>query len=228
MKCSLQQICKALEEKHSVKIYIPILHQFGDVVLNDNTSATNHYEMALLLFLQIKKATSEAIPYVIFTDADPALLAVIQEEFPMTNALHCMFHIAQNLPLNLKNSLRDHYDKFIKDFFDLQQSSFITIFEYKWKHLIKKYNDEHVVSYLQQVLYAIKETWAKAFVLKLFTAGMISTSQVKSYNSKIKRLIFNSNTILLELADKLSLCILEEDKKTEYALFCASIPSRDS
>ncbi|CAG8846239.1 8018_t:CDS:1, partial [Gigaspora margarita] len=53
---------------------------------------------------------------------------------------------------------------------------------------------------------------------------MSSTSRVESYNSKIKRLIFNSNTTLLELADKLSLCILEEDKKTEYALFRASIP----
>ncbi|CAG8855885.1 1745_t:CDS:1, partial [Gigaspora margarita] len=164
---------------------------FGDVVLNDNTSATNRYEMALSLFLvvdnhlssrlvaqaltddetkeahiwilqQIKKATSEAIPYIIFTDADPALLAAIREEFPITNALHCMFHIAQNIPLNLKNNLRDRYDEFIKDFFDLQQSSFITIFEYKWKRLIEKYNNEHVVSYLQRVLYAIKETWAKA------------------------------------------------------------------
>ncbi|CAG8821780.1 4877_t:CDS:2, partial [Gigaspora margarita] len=46
---------------------------------------------------------------------------------------------------------------------------------------------------------------------------------VESYNSKIKRLIFNSNTTLLELAERLSLCILEEDKRTEYALFRASI-----
>ncbi|CAG8480192.1 10459_t:CDS:2 [Scutellospora calospora] len=53
---------------------------------------------------------------------------------------------------------------------------------------------------------------------------MSSTSRVESYNSKIKRLIFNSNTTLLELAEKLSVCILEEDKKTEYALFRASIP----
>ncbi|CAG8847109.1 26308_t:CDS:2, partial [Gigaspora margarita] len=39
----------------------------------------------------------------------------------------------------------------------------------------------------------------------------------ESYNSKIKRLI-------LELAERLSLCILEEDKRTEYALFCVLIP----
>ncbi|CAG8853137.1 22380_t:CDS:1, partial [Gigaspora margarita] len=46
----------------------------------------------------------------------------------------------------------------------------------------------------------------------------------ESYNAKIKRLIFNSNTTLLELSEKLLACILEEDKKTEYALFRASIP----
>ncbi|CAG8747126.1 18424_t:CDS:1, partial [Gigaspora margarita] len=47
---------------------------------------------------------------------------------------------------------------------------------------------------------------------------------VESYNLKIKRLIFNLNTTLLELANKLSLCILEENKKIEYALFHVSIP----
>ncbi|CAG8783329.1 8153_t:CDS:2, partial [Cetraspora pellucida] len=227
--------------------------KFGDVILNDNTSSTNRYEMALSLFLvvdnhlssrlvaqaltddetkeahcwilqQIKKATSEAVPHVMFTDADPALVAAIRDEFPTVNAFHCMFHIAQNIPLNLKNSLKDRYDEFIKNFFKVQRSSFITIFEYKWKCLIEKYNNENVVNYLQRMLYVNKESWAKAFVLKLFTAGMSSTSRVESYNSKIKRLIFNSNTTLLELAEKLSLCILEEDKRTEYALFRASIP----
>ncbi|CAG8570500.1 5472_t:CDS:2, partial [Scutellospora calospora] len=188
--------------------------KFGDIILNDNTAATNHYEMALSLFLivdnylssylvaqtltndetkkvhtcilqQIKKATFEAAPHVIFTDADPALIAAIRDKFLTTHTLHCIFHIAQNLLLNLKNILRDHYDEFIKDFFEVQQT--------------------------------------KAFVLKLFTARMSSTSQIESYNAKIKRLIFNSNITLLELAEKLSVYILEENKKTEYALFRASI-----
>ncbi|CAG8584903.1 9948_t:CDS:2 [Cetraspora pellucida] len=170
INCSSQQIHKALEEKYSVKIFMPVL-----------------YRAHVWILQQIKKATFEAIPHVIFTDADPALLAAIQEEFLMTNAFHCMFHIAQNIPLNLKNNLRDF-------------------------------------NYLQCVLYANKETWAKAFVLKLFIVEMSSTSRVESYNSKVKRLIFNLNTTLLELSEKLSLCILEEDKKTKYALFRASIP----
>ncbi|CAG8841003.1 29423_t:CDS:2, partial [Gigaspora margarita] len=54
---------------------------------------------------------------------------------------------------------------------------------------------------------------AKAFVLKLFMIGMSSTSRVESYNAKLKRLIFNFNMIILELAKKLIACVLEEDKK---------------
>ncbi|CAG8775445.1 1510_t:CDS:1, partial [Cetraspora pellucida] len=52
---------------------------------------------------------------------------------------------------------------------------------------------------------------------------MLSTFWVESYNSKIKKLIFNSNTTLLKLAKKLSVCILEKDKKIKYALFHALI-----
>ncbi|CAG8595289.1 40420_t:CDS:2 [Gigaspora margarita] len=55
-------------------------------------------------------------------------------------------------------------------------------------------------------------------------AGMSSTSWVESYNSKVKKLIFNSNISLLELVEKLTVSIVKEDKKTEYALFRASVP----
>ncbi|CAG8494454.1 9140_t:CDS:2, partial [Racocetra fulgida] len=217
--------------------------KYSNVVLNDNTSITNHYEMVLLLFLvvdnylssrlvaqaltdnetkdthswilqQIKQAIHRAIPQIIFTDADPALIAAIGNKFSTTNALYYMFHIAQNIPLNLKSHLKDNFDDFIKDFLEVQRISFVTIFEYC---------NESVVNYLQQ-LYANKKLWAKAFVLKLFIAGISSMSQVKSYNAKVKRLIFNSNTTLLELVEKLTIYVLEEDKKTEYALFHVLVP----
>ncbi|CAG8463013.1 12974_t:CDS:2, partial [Racocetra fulgida] len=126
---------------------------------------------------QIKQATNSATPQVIFTDADPALLSAIRDEFPTTNSLHCMFHIAQNIPLNLKNHLKDNYDEFIKDFFEVQRVSFVTIFEYRWKCLLDKYSNENVINYLRRLY-----------------------------------------------AKKLTACVLEEDKKTEYALFRASVP----
>ncbi|CAG8806169.1 35794_t:CDS:2 [Gigaspora margarita] len=127
---------------------------------------------------QIKKAMNRTALQAIFTNTDSALVATIRDEFPTTNAFNCMFYIAQNIPLNLKNLFRDKYEKF--------------------------YNNENVVNYLQR-LYANKELWAKVFVLKLFIAGMSSISQVE------------------KLAEKLTACILEEDKKTKYALFCASV-----
>ncbi|CAG8815539.1 18638_t:CDS:2, partial [Racocetra fulgida] len=108
---------------------------------------TNHYEIALLLFLvvdsylssqlmaqaltddetkeahiwilqQIKNATNSSIPQVIFINTDPTLVTTIQDEFPNTNALHYIFHIAQNIPLNLKNHLKDNYEEFVRDFFE--------------------------------------------------------------------------------------------------------------
>ncbi|CAG8787492.1 5377_t:CDS:2, partial [Gigaspora rosea] len=168
-----------------------------DVVLNDNTCATIRYEMALSLFLVVDNHLSSrlaihgATPWVIFTNADLALIAAICDKFPTIYSLYCMFYIVQNIPLNLKNHLKDNYDEFIKDFFEQ--------------------------------LYTNKELWAKAFVLKLFMTGMSSTSWVESFNAKLKILIFNFNMTILELAEKLTACVLEEDKKTEYALFCASV-----
>ncbi|CAG8678934.1 7502_t:CDS:2 [Gigaspora margarita] len=80
---------------------------------------------------QIKEATQGSAPKVIFTDTDPALISTIHDEFLTTNTLNCMFHIVQNIPLNLKNRLKDKYDEFIRDFFEVQQINFIMIFEYQ-------------------------------------------------------------------------------------------------
>ncbi|CAG8794878.1 14928_t:CDS:2, partial [Cetraspora pellucida] len=226
--------------------------KFNDVVLNDCTVATNCYKMALSIFLivdnylhlcmvvqaliddemmeshswifqNIKNATRNAVSHAIFTDVDLAVSAAIRDEFSTTKSLHCMFHISQNLFSNLKSCLGNQYNEFIQDFYEMQKSLFEVIFEYKWIQLVNKYNNNKIVSYLQRALYSSKETWTKAFVLTSFTAEMSSTSRVESYNAKIKCLIFNTNTILLRLADVLSTCIYEEDIKTEYFLFHASV-----
>ncbi|CAG8813322.1 20460_t:CDS:2, partial [Gigaspora margarita] len=82
--------------------------------------------------------------------------------------------------------------KFFVTKINLQRISFTTLFKYQWKCLLDKYSNK---------------------------TGMSFTLRVESYNTKLKRLIFNSNMIILELAKKLTACVLEEDKKTEYALF---------
>ncbi|CAG8645386.1 20382_t:CDS:2 [Cetraspora pellucida] len=107
--------------------------KFGDVVLNNNTAATNCYKMVFSLFLivdnYLSSLTFQAILYVIFTNANLALIAAIWNEFSTTYALYCMFYIAQNLHLNLKNILRDRYDEFIKFFLKQAEKLLVYILE---------------------------------------------------------------------------------------------------
>ncbi|CAG8819420.1 28617_t:CDS:2, partial [Gigaspora margarita] len=68
--------------------------------------------------------------------------------------------------------------------------------------LLEKYSYSiHVKNYLQNTLYSLKTSWAKAYTNKIFIVGIQSTLHIESYNSAIKRFIFNSNTNLLELAE---------------------------
>ncbi|CAG8456493.1 3953_t:CDS:2 [Dentiscutata erythropus] len=69
--------------------------------------------------------------FVIFTDANSALVVAIQDEFSTTNALYCMFYIAQNITFNLKNHLKDQYNEFIRNFFEVHQIGFVPIFKYQ-------------------------------------------------------------------------------------------------
>ncbi|CAG8457760.1 22584_t:CDS:1 [Dentiscutata erythropus] len=97
--------------------------KFNNIVLNDCIVATNCYKIALLIFLivdnylhsrmvvqtlidnetmeshswifqHIKNVTHNAAPRAIFTNANPAISVAIHDEFLMTKALHCMFHIS--------------------------------------------------------------------------------------------------------------------------------------
>ena len=76
-------------------------------VLVSNESLDTH----IWILECIRKATEQA-PIVMFTDADPALDAAIPIVFPETYPAHCIFHIAQNLPKNLKAKLGGKWDDF--------------------------------------------------------------------------------------------------------------------
>ena len=119
--------------------------EYHDVVLNDNTAKTNRYNMPLSLFLIVdnntksrlvaqslvsdetvetykwilectKKATMTE-PMVFVTDADPAMDAAVVQIYDTAYPIHCIFHISENLPKNLKVKLGNEYDSFVQDFF---------------------------------------------------------------------------------------------------------------
>ncbi|EXX75372.1 hypothetical protein RirG_042450 [Rhizophagus irregularis DAOM 197198w] len=141
--------------------------RYHDVVINDNTARTNQYQMPLEVFIIIdnkcksclvcqvlvsdesldthvwilkciKKATKTA-PIVMFTDADPALDAAIPIIFSETYPVHCIFHIVQNLPKNLKAKLGEKWDDFIKQFYQYRNSLCEPLFKQRWNQLLIDY-----------------------------------------------------------------------------------------
>jgi len=199
--------------------------EYHDVVLNDNTAKTNRYNMPLSLFLIVdnntksrlvaqslvsdemvetykwilectKKATMTE-PMVFVTDADPAMDAAVVQIYDTAYPIHCIFHISENLPKNLKAKLGNEYDSFVRDFFLCRNSLCEELFHQRWAKLIEKYpNANH---YLMRALFPSRKSWARAFTSSMFTAGMQTTSRVEGYNNIIKR----------ELAACSTLCDLE-------------------
>jgi hypothetical protein len=202
--------------------------EYHDVILNDNTAKTNRYQMPLSLFLVVdnntksrlvaqalvsdesvesykwilectKKATMTE-PLVFVTDADPAMDAAITQIYETTHPIHCIFHISENLPKNVKSKLGDQYESFVQSFFSCRNSLCEELFYERWSKLIEKYPS--IKDYLMRALYPSRQAWARAFTSKIFTAGIQTTSRVESHNNIIKREL-SANSTLCGLADAL-------------------------
>ncbi|EXX72481.1 hypothetical protein RirG_068970 [Rhizophagus irregularis DAOM 197198w] len=91
-------------------------------------------------------------PKVFIIDADPRMDAAILLKYPSTFPIHCIWHISQNLPLQLKSKLGELFDQFKKDFYECQNSLVEEIFEQKWSDLLVKY--PNTASYLKKSLYS--------------------------------------------------------------------------
>ncbi|RHZ84559.1 hypothetical protein Glove_79g134 [Diversispora epigaea] len=210
--------------------------KYHDVVVNDNTAKTNQYQMPLGIFIIIdnkcktrlvcqtlvsdetldtyiwileciRRATEQA-PIVIFTDADPALDAAIPIVFPETYPAHCIFHIAQNLPKNLKGKLGERWNDFIKQFYQCRNSLCEPLFKQRWNQLLNDFPTAK--DYLLRTLDRRCKSWARAYLYKIFTAGIESTSRVEGYNWIIKQQL-KANSTLCELVDRLDLRLKEEE-----------------
>src|SRR5687768_2922244 len=67
------------------------------------------------MFSEILKATNRE-SLVIITDADPAVDAAVHQVFSHTYPIYCAFHITQNLHKNLRKTLKNDYQSFLRYF----------------------------------------------------------------------------------------------------------------
>ena len=83
------------------------------------------------------------------TDSDPAVDAACIRVYKGCYAMHCIYHINQNLYKNLSGSLGENYSQFLNEFYTARNSLSQERFEYLFLNLIEKY--ENISSYLNKL-----------------------------------------------------------------------------
>ncbi|UZO12839.1 uncharacterized protein OCT59_004352 [Rhizophagus irregularis] len=68
-----------------------------------------------------------------------------------------------------------------------QNSITVEIFEKRWQNLVSKYSQTE--SYLHNILYKSKKSWAYCFTLRLFTGDIQSTQRIESLNGILHKAI---------------------------------------
>src|SRR5881275_2631227 len=128
---------------------------------------------------------TDLAPNVLFTDADPAIVAAIHESLPTTKHNYCIWHIRKNLEKNLKGKLREEYSKFVAAWNKCRNCFSENEFKKQWNELTVKF--PAACKYLKRTLGTDVTSWALCYTHRSFNAGIQSTQRVESYNSLIKR-----------------------------------------
>ncbi|CAB5195400.1 unnamed protein product [Rhizophagus irregularis] len=198
--------------------------RFHDVILLDTTAKTNRFSMILCvvilvdnhnrsrlaataivsdetkdtfswLFASISKATGGLAPSLLYTDADPAMIAAARSSWPATKHHFCLFHIRKNLEKHFLSKYHgEKWKKFFATFCSTRNSRVESIFEERWTTLLNEYPDAK--NYLQRQLYPCREAWALCFTHRAFNAGIQNTQRVESYNGIIKNNVSGSSSLI--------------------------------
>ena len=195
-------------------------------LVNDETAEAHTWIFECTLLATGGKRQNEnidgrLIPLVFMTDSDPAVDAACIRVYKGCYAMHCIYHINQNLYKNLSGSLGENYSQFLNEFYTARNSLSQERFEYLFLNLIEKY--ENISSYLNK-LYKSKKHWAYCYTSTMFTAATQTTSRVEGLNAVLKRELINSNTSLVQLNKTISRRHQEEEQKKEYAFWKSTIP----
>src|SRR5256884_3202649 len=172
-------------------------------VVSDETKETCQWILECLL-----SATNLA-PNVLFTDADPAMVAAIHESLPTTKHNYCIWHIRKNLDKNLKGKLHGEYSNFVTAWNKCRNSFSENEFKKKFDELLIKF--PAASKYLKRSLGTDVTSWALCYTHRSLNAGNQTNQRVESYNSLIKRLV-KSSTTLFELDTQIQLLLDKEEQ----------------
>ncbi|KAG5531650.1 hypothetical protein RHGRI_026317 [Rhododendron griersonianum] len=177
---------------------------FGCALLRNET--TSAFQWLFKTFLTLMKKQ----PKTILTDQDPWMSEAIAKEFPGTKHSFCIWHITSKFSGWFTAILRDQYQTWCADFYELYHLETPQEFEDHWTQVIAKYNlqsNKHVMG-----LYEIKHFWVPAYLRDYFFGGMTTTGRSESINAFIKRFI-SSHTNLEKFVKQVDLGIEDIQQK---------------
>ncbi|CAG8776136.1 4876_t:CDS:2 [Cetraspora pellucida] len=169
---------------------------------------------------QVKPDKNDAFLY---SDADPALILSIRNNYPETWHLHCIFHIDLNLRKKLKGKLRDQFESFCSKFLVMHNSLCPNKFEAQWNTLINEYPDSK--NYLIRTLYPCKSSWASYVINRNFTVRIQSTQRAEVCNKIIKDKLTRTSR-LADVVEEIQKVFNNQSKKAILSEYKNEIPTR--
>ncbi|CAG8801253.1 30923_t:CDS:2 [Gigaspora margarita] len=192
--------------------------KFYNIIIHDNTTQTNKYNLLLSLFILINNQNKsrlaaqafmqdkrqesykwllqycleacEIAPLTFVTNADPAMIAAISTIFSQTRHIQCLYHLYQNIPKNFRLCLGSLYQDFLKDFKNIQCSHCEEIFERRVQDLIEKYTPGE--RYISTILLNRKHTWSINNRYSIWKASTLQYMQ-----PFVIQLFFNSISLII-------------------------------
>lgn len=176
---------------------------WGSVMMNDNTCKSNQYGLPLNLSMVIdgdgharsvcfsllsdettdsyvwmlqcyKEAVARPLQ-VVYSDADPAMIAAMEQVFPDAAHHLCQWHLNQNILKNLAGALGAKFNAFNAQYHRARKAFTVNHFEESVEALLCAFPEAR--SYFEGYLLPKKQMWASAYVNRYFLAGICSTSR---------------------------------------------------
>jgi hypothetical protein len=162
------------------------------------------------------------IPKLLYTDADPAMIAAASSIWTIAKHHFCLFHIRKNLEKHFLSKYGgEKWKEFFTAFCCARNSYVELIFEEKWAALLQKYND--ATNYLQRHLYKCRKAWVLYFTHRAFNAGMQNTQCVELYNGIIKNNV-NGSSSLMEFERTIERLLIKESQYAQLNNTIGKLP----
>ena len=151
-------------------------------------------------------------PTVIVTDMERGLMTAIENEFPTTNHLLCLWHINKNVLTNCKRNFdtKEEWDTFFAEWNALIYAHSEGLFNELWEQFAVKYRSNDVVEYLDITYITHAHRFVKCFTNRVLHFDTTSTSRGEGAHAMLKRHLGTSSGDLKTVVDAISLLLTNE------------------